>query len=213
MGSGATVDQTVRVRPSAWLAPSVARCVGYRYEGFAPGTHRGLPSRHLTVVLGLDAPTRTLVGSDRAPAAFMALVGGLHTRPVTIAHDGDLAGIQLDLTPEGARTLFGLPAAAIGGAVRPLDDLIGPRAGELVERLAEAPTWRTRFAVVEDVLSRGMAGCRDRRPSSRTPGGASPRPTGPYGSPTWHARWAGAGSTWASSSPRSTACGPRRPPA
>jgi AraC-like DNA-binding protein len=156
MGSAATVSQTARVRPSARLAPSVARCVGYRYEGFAPGTHRGLPSRHLTVILGLDTPTRTLVGADRAPAAFMALVGGLHTLPVTIAHDGDLAGIQLGLTPEGARSLFGLPAGAIGGAVLSLDDLIGPRAGELVERLAEATTWRARFAVVEDVLSRGI---------------------------------------------------------
>ncbi|MCO6010314.1 helix-turn-helix domain-containing protein [Actinoallomurus purpureus] len=156
MGSPARVSQTARVRPPARLASSVTRCVGYRYEGFPPGTHLGLPSRHLTVVLSLDAPTRTIGPSATDRCAFAALAGGLHTRPVVIAHDGDLAGVQLDLTPEGARSLFGLPAAAIGSAVLSLDDLIGTRAGELLERLAEAPTWRARFAVVDDVLSRGI---------------------------------------------------------
>lgn len=156
MGS-ARVGQSVRVRPPARLASSVARCVGYRYEGFPAGTHLGLPSRHLTVVLSLGAPTRTMgpPGTDRTPSDFAALVGGLHTRPVVIAHDGNLAGVQLDLTPEGARSLFGLPAAALGSVVLSLDDLIGTRAGELAERLAEAPTWPARFAVVDDVLSRG----------------------------------------------------------
>ncbi|WP_433174682.1 helix-turn-helix domain-containing protein [Actinoallomurus sp. CA-150999] len=154
----ARVDRTIRVRPRAHLAPLVTRWIGYHYAGFEPGTHLGLPSRHLTVVLSLGEPTRTSgpAEEDVAPLAFTALAGGLHTRPVTIVHDGDLAGIQLDLTPEGARSLFGLPAGAIGGAVLSLDDLIGPRAGELVERLAEATTWRARFAAVEDVLSRGI---------------------------------------------------------
>ncbi|MEV5708521.1 helix-turn-helix domain-containing protein [Actinoallomurus sp. NPDC052274] len=158
MGGAGRVGQSVRVRPPARLAAVVARCVGYRYEGFPPGTHLGLPSRHLTVVLSLGAPTRTSGPSGRAAAAFTALAGGLHTRPVRISHDGDLAGVQLDLTPEGARSLFGLPAAELGSAVLSLDDLIGTRAGELVERLAEASTWPARFAAVDDVLSRGIGG-------------------------------------------------------
>lgn len=142
------------MRPSARLAAAVARCVGYCYEGFPAGTHLGLPSRHLTVVLSLGDPTRT--SGPYGSATLTALAGGLHTRPVHIAHDGDLAGVQLDLTPEGARALFGLPAAELGSAVLPLGDLIGSRAGELAERLAEAPAWPARFAVVEDVLSRGV---------------------------------------------------------
>ncbi|GAA4614380.1 AraC family transcriptional regulator [Actinoallomurus liliacearum] len=156
MGGAGRVSQSVRVRPPARLAAAVARCVGYRYEGFPAGTHLGLPSRHLTVVLSLGAPTRTSGPSGRPSTAFTALAGGLHTRPVRISHDGDLAGVQLDLTPEGARSLFGLPAAELGAAVLSLDDLIGTRARELVERLAEAPTWPARFAAVDDVLSRGV---------------------------------------------------------
>ncbi|MCO5998871.1 helix-turn-helix domain-containing protein [Actinoallomurus rhizosphaericola] len=158
MGGSRRISQSVRWRPSGRLTSAVARCVGYRYEGFPAGTHLGLPSRHLTVVLSLGAPTRT--SGPYGSAALTALAGGLHTRPVRISHDGDLAGIQLDLTPEGARSLFGLPAAELGSAVLSLGDLIGARTGELVERLAGASAWPARFAVVEDVLSRGM----DRRP-------------------------------------------------
>ncbi|MGH3342392.1 MAG: hypothetical protein ACRDPK_05800 [Carbonactinosporaceae bacterium] len=45
-------------RPAVHLAPWVRRYLGYRYEGFPPGVHLGLPSRHLTVVISLGAPTR-----------------------------------------------------------------------------------------------------------------------------------------------------------
>ncbi|MGH3327348.1 MAG: hypothetical protein ACRDPT_06045 [Streptomycetales bacterium] len=58
-------------RPAAHLVPWVRRYLGYRYEGFAPGVYLGAPSRHLTVVISLGAPTRMAAMPDprQAPGA------------------------------------------------------------------------------------------------------------------------------------------------
>jgi AraC-like DNA-binding protein len=146
-GTAPSVDAAVG-RPAEHLAALVGRYLGYRYEGFPPGTHLGLPSRHLTVVISLGSPTR--VGG----AAFVSLVGGLDTRSALIAHDGDQYGVQLELTPAGARSLLGVPAGALAGTVVDLRELLRTDAGELAERMAGAPAWASRFAVLDEVLSR-----------------------------------------------------------
>jgi AraC-like DNA-binding protein len=135
--------------PPERLAPLVARYSGYRYEGMRPGTHLGLPSPYLTVVISLGRPTRMA-----AEGEFAALAGGLHTRPVTIEHDGDQYGVQLVLTPAGARSLLGVPARELASAIVPLDAVLGACSAELAERMGEAATWRDRFAALDDVLSR-----------------------------------------------------------
>lgn len=146
-------------RPSRQLAPFVKRLVGYRYEGMEPGQHRGLPSCQLTVVLSLGAPTRvTNMPDPRQTAAdFPTLVGGLHTRPAMISHDGSQYGLQLDLTPAGSRALLGVPAAELGPAVVELSELLGGAGDEIVERCQGAPGWATRFAILEEVLTRRIA--------------------------------------------------------
>src|SRR5262245_19989509 len=40
-------------RPAPALAHVVERYIGYRAVGFAPGVHRGLPSRHQTFIVGI----------------------------------------------------------------------------------------------------------------------------------------------------------------
>src|SRR5262249_22813649 len=114
------VMEGAHVRPVARLSSLVAFYSGYRYEGVRPGTHLGLPSPYLTIVLSLGAPTRT-AAPGLAPTGFAALAGGMHTRAVAIEHDGDQYGIQLALTPEGARSLLGMPAAELTSQVVPLD--------------------------------------------------------------------------------------------
>jgi AraC-like DNA-binding protein len=137
---------------SAVAAPQLEGLIsgytGIRYEGFPPGIHRGLPSRHLTVVVSLGAPIR--VGGE----PFVALAAGLHTKSAVIAHDGSQDIVSLELTPAGARSLLGLPAAALAGRVVGLDEVFGPEANELAERIAAAAAWQARFAVLDDVLTR-----------------------------------------------------------
>ncbi|MDN3357405.1 helix-turn-helix domain-containing protein [Actinomadura sp. DC4] len=153
MSSPALVMERADVTPPARLRPLVAHYSGYRYEGLPPGTHLGLPSPYLTVVISLGEPTRTVM-PDRRRSSLAALAGGMHMRAALIEHDGDQYGVQLALTPGGARSLFGLPAGELAGVVVPLDEVLTARAGELIERMAGAPSWPARFAILDEVLSR-----------------------------------------------------------
>ena len=138
------------------LRSSVAAATGYLQEGLAPGMHRGLPSPYLTVVVTLDEPLVLAAHPDpaQAPGRYDGLVGGLHTRPALIAHPGRQAGIQLALTPAGARALLGVPAGALASVDVPVADLLGVAGRELVDRVRAAPDWPARFAAVEHVLRR-----------------------------------------------------------
>jgi AraC-like DNA-binding protein len=152
-----TADSAVG-SPARPLAPFVHRYIGYRYLGFRPGTHLGLPTRHLTVVVALGPPTRLSGMPDprQEPGEFRMLASGLAARPAVIAHDGNQFGVQLDLTPAGARGLLGLPAGELAEIVVDLEDLVGPAAPELLERMAAATSWPDRFAVLDQVLERRL---------------------------------------------------------
>src|SRR5436305_725218 len=136
-------------RPGAALRPFVERYRGYRLEGFPPAIHHGLPSRHLAFMLSVDRPVVT--AEDGARWAF---AGGLHYTAATIFHDGNQHGMAIQLTPMGARLLFGVPAGALAATVVDLEELLGPFARELYDRTASGSGWDARFAVVDDVLTR-----------------------------------------------------------
>ncbi len=150
-------------RPQPRLSPLVADYTGYRIEGAEPGVHHGLPSRHLTFIVTLSGTVdlATMPDSTQPPASFVALAGGLHSTPALIRHDGHQHGIQLSLTPLGARVLLGLPAGELATTVVDLDTLLGPIAGELVDRLRSACTWTERFLELDRALTR-IAGQRER---------------------------------------------------
>lgn len=130
------------------------RYTGYRLVGFSPGVHRGLPTRHLTFILSLGDPVHIAAMPDpRHPrVTSAAFVSGLHDGPATIVHDGNQYGLSLELTPLGARALLGVPARELAGLVVDLDDVLGPRAEQLLDRLASSPSWTARFAVLDEVL-------------------------------------------------------------
>jgi len=137
---------------------------GYRQRGVAPARHLGLPSPFLTVIFTLDEPLRIARQVDPAqpPGAYETLVGGLHTSPAVIEHDGSQSGIQLQLSPLGARALLGVPAGVLVGIDVCGSELLGARASEVREQLCEAASWPTRFQVLDRELGRHFAG--DRRP-------------------------------------------------
>ena len=161
------VIDVVTGRPPPALRPFVMGYTGYRFQGFKPGVHRGLPSRHLTFIISLGDPVEIAAMPDprQPPASLGSFVGGLHDGPATIAHDGNQYGISLDLTPRGARALLGLPAGELAGLVVGLDAVFGRRAEHLVDRLVSAPTWNARFAQLDQMLF--DLGARVRMPPPR----------------------------------------------
>jgi AraC-like DNA-binding protein len=142
-------------RPGPELSPYVTDATGYRLGATAPGTHQGVPSGHLTFLLCLDGSVELLRMPDpaRSPGSFVALVGGLHDAPAVIRQGEPQTGIQVRLTWRGARALLGVPAGALAGDVVDLAALLGRRTGPLLDRLASAPAWPERFALLDRTLA------------------------------------------------------------
>jgi AraC-like DNA-binding protein len=146
----------------------VAWYVGYRQRGVAPAVHRGLPSPFLTLIVTLDEPLCMLAHPDpgQRPGEFTTLLGGLHSTPALITHDGAQSGIQVALRPLGTRVLLGLPAGELADIDVPAESVLGSAVAELRARILDAPGWDDRFAILDGILFRLVA----RRP------GAAPEP-------------------------------------
>lgn len=153
---------TSRLHPA--LRPYVAALVPYDVDLGAPGVHRGLPSTELTVVLPLDEPLEVSWFSQASRTRGWSSVSGLHTGPAAIHHSGHQRGVQLGLTPAGARALLGVPASAIAGSLLSLADTT-PSLAELPERLAALPRGDGAglVATVQEAL---LAVVRRRRPTA-----------------------------------------------
>jgi AraC-like DNA-binding protein len=152
------VDEHCRQRPAGPLRPYVAHYTGYRQRGVPPARHRGLPSPFLTLIFTLDEPLVILAHPDlrQPPGDFGTLLGGLHSAPALIAHDGAQSGIQVALRPLGARALLGLPAGELAEIDVPAEAVLGGVCTELRARAVAAPGWPERFALLDEILLRLM---------------------------------------------------------
>ena len=144
---------------------------GYRETDAPPARHRGLPSPWLTLIVTLDDPLMISEHPDpRQPASqHQVLVGGLHTVPALVTHDGAQSGIQLGLTPLGARVLLDVPAGALATLDLEGDEVLGRFAAELQDRMRAAGTWAGRFAALDGLLA-ARAGLTGIGPGGQQPG-------------------------------------------
>ncbi|HLS76166.1 MAG TPA: helix-turn-helix domain-containing protein [Nocardia sp.] len=148
--------EVVTARPAAPLTGFIDRYVGYRMSGYAPGLHRGLPSRHQTFIVAIGPTIDVVAQTDRtqSPGDYRCVLSGLQATSAAIAHPGHQEGVAIELTPLGCRVLFGLPAGALWNTTLECADLVGPAGDELWERLQGPASWRARFAVCDEVLTR-----------------------------------------------------------
>jgi AraC-like DNA-binding protein len=154
------IDEHCRRAPAEPLRRYVAWYVGYRQRGVAPATHRGLPSPFLTLIFTLDEPLSMLAHPDpgQPPGDWGTLLGGLHSTPALIVHDGAQSGIQLALRPLGTRALLGLPAGELADIDVPAEAVLGGVCAELRARVAAAACWRERFGILDEILLRLISG-------------------------------------------------------
>jgi AraC-like DNA-binding protein len=149
-----TVDEWATRPPAPVLARFVSGYCGYRQSGLGPSRHRGLPSPCLTLIFTLDDPLVVAEHPDPAqpPETYRCLVGGLHTRPALITHGGSQSGVQLSLSPLGARAVLGVPAGELAGQDLHASAVLGPFADQVQDRLQSARSWSQRFAVLDQLL-------------------------------------------------------------
>ncbi|MEV5650366.1 helix-turn-helix domain-containing protein [Nocardia sp. NPDC052254] len=159
------VSAGARRLPAPSLRPFLGPYAGYLLHGFDPGVHVGMPGTAITVIVTIDEPIDVPVSShpDQAGGRWDALAGGLTLRPTLIAHNGYQHGVQLAVTPLGARALFGIPAGALGEWIVDLADLLGPEADRVRERIAATSDWRARFTVLDEVFCARAAAVDPRR--------------------------------------------------
>ncbi len=159
MGGCERVDESVVRLPAPSLRPFISHYSGYRQAGIEPAQHRGLPSPYLTLIFTLDEPLTVAEHPDpRQPASdYLTLVGGLHTSPALVTHDGRQSGVQIALSPLGARAILGVPAGELAIIDVDGDDVLGPLAAQVQARIQEAATWPERFAALDELLSRRLA--------------------------------------------------------
>jgi AraC-like DNA-binding protein len=145
-------------RPCGPMGGVVAEYHGYRQRDVPPGRHLGLPSPFLTVIFTLDEPLRIAQHVDprRSPGEYVTMLGGLHVSPAVIEHDGAQSGIQLQLSPLGARGLFGLPAGELAGLDVCASELLGRFALDVQERLRTAASWSDRFRLLDRLVGQRL---------------------------------------------------------
>ena len=125
-------------RPDPRLRPYVFGYGGFASHNGEPIAHRLLPLASTTLVISFDGPFMLFSG----PRA-QATVDG----PTTWGR-----GVSVGLTPAGVAVLFGVPMSALVGLTVDWRDVLGPPADPLAERLAAAPTWPARFALLDAAL-------------------------------------------------------------
>jgi AraC-like DNA-binding protein len=129
------------IRPAPrGMAPGVSSMVGYRSPAAPSAVHRGLPSSRLTFIVSLDQGVEAGATETEARSARPnpLLLAGLHTTASHVRRERAQCGIQLAVHPLAARTLFGVPAAALPVSGYDGAEVLGRWAVELQEQLAEA---------------------------------------------------------------------------
>ena len=141
-------------RPHPALARHVVRYLGYREHSSTPVRRRQAPAASCTLIISLGPQIR-LHGpaGPSVPASFLA---GMHDGPVLTEFTGPQHGLQVDLSPLGAFALLGRPMSELTNVAPQLTELGAPELAGLPARLAEEPDWRSRFALLYDVLVRRL---------------------------------------------------------
>jgi AraC-like DNA-binding protein len=152
------IDEHALHQPGSALRPFVTWYTGYRQAGMAPARHRGLPSPSLTMIITLDDALVVERHPDPSQPASRhdIMLGGLHTSPAQVTHDGRWSGIQLALTPLGARAVLGMPAAELASIDVEAVDVLGSVAVEVRERVLAERGWPGRFAAIDAFITRRL---------------------------------------------------------
>lgn len=142
--------ETVLGLPAAALRRYVLDYRGYRMDLDRPQRRLEVPTDVVTVALAFEGRMRLTDALSPALAVSLGSVAAGLRRTATIAeHGGLLHGLAVSLTPHGAFRAFGPVAGELGGQWAEAGDVLGPRLGTLAARLADAPGWCARFALLD----------------------------------------------------------------
>jgi AraC-like DNA-binding protein len=150
----------VRYHPTAPLAAHVDMLWFASREASAHSRERGLPSGRVDIVIPLlqDSVLRYDSVDSLAPRHLRgAVVSGAHDRFVVRGMGGASSAIGVHFRPGGAAAFFGNSLGTLRNQTVLLEELWGPAARELRERLQAAPQVAQKFGILEDALLRRLS--------------------------------------------------------
>jgi AraC-like DNA-binding protein len=147
MPDGPAFWEAIDGEPHPRLRAGVESYTGYAEHATRPMRRLEVPFAGIPLIISLG-PTLLVDGVRHG-----SFVAGLDDSATITEYAGEQRGIQVNLTPLGARRLLGLPMCELVRRVVALDDVLGaPRAAALVGRLRDAPDWAARFALLDAFL-------------------------------------------------------------
>jgi AraC-like DNA-binding protein len=153
--------------PRPVLRPYVDRYIGYWERAREPLIRREVAGAFVVVILGWGAPMDITdpLAADRGVRQAASFAAGVYDRYVTTHLPAGLGqGVELMLSPLVAGRLLGLPGGELGNRSVDLDQLPGGWLGRLRDRLAEAPGWPARFALLDRAIGARLAGTAEPDP-------------------------------------------------
>jgi AraC-like DNA-binding protein len=146
----AAPERVRRPRLTATPDPRLRPLISRGYAGFTEAT----TPRHLVLPATTAVPLVVkLADSPHRPRAFV--MGGHDT---SIVLEGDCAPSYLEvlLSPLGAYRILGRPLDQLSGHTVDLAEVLGADGRRLGERLRDTPSWRHRFALLDQFLLRRL---------------------------------------------------------
>ncbi|MCP9490114.1 MAG: AraC family transcriptional regulator [Solirubrobacteraceae bacterium MAG38_C4-C5] len=148
--------------PHPALAAWVRRYQGYREWSSQPFRRREAPRGIVALIVSFGDPIRVLDGATRG--THVSFVTGLDERAALTEYTGHQHGIEVNLSPPGAHMVLGVPMHEVAGRCVALEDVLGAAGRALPERLAAAPGWDARFALLDRLLAGRLAAARPASP-------------------------------------------------
>jgi AraC-like DNA-binding protein len=155
-------------RPHPALRAALGDYIGYVERNAEPLVRREAAGARCVFIVGWGDPIDVADPRRpwRSPDQLVSFTGGLSASYVDTTNVGTGQGVQLMLPPLTAARLLRMPVGELTDRVVRLDQL-GHDAGDLAalpERLAEAPDWPARFAILDRVLGRRLVDAPDADP-------------------------------------------------
>lgn len=148
--------ELIPASPSADLTGLVLEYRGFLDEAHERPVQREPASAGVPLVVDLGDGWRIATpAAGYRPQHLVGFAAGMHDTFALTEPAGPAFGVQVNLSPLGARRLFGLPMHELTNRVVPLDQLLGREAEVLTDRLQTARSWPDRFTIVDQAL----AGC------------------------------------------------------
>jgi AraC-like DNA-binding protein len=133
-------------------------------EEWTPGLNRRrqVPAGFAPFIIDFEPSYR--VAAATAPGDWRlrryGFAAGLHDQFALTESVGLARAMQVDFTPIGAHLFFGRPMSDLTNLLVSVDELFGAEGIRLVDRLASARDWETRFDILERFVLRRLQAAR-----------------------------------------------------